>query len=577
MKLLFAEYLASLRERDELDKILPDLLSELGLNVISRPARGTRQFGVDVGAVGTLEDGVERVYLLSIKPGVLTRSAWGNGDQALRPSLNEIRDAYIPHHLPERFRDLPIVIVLCIGGHIHQAVEPNVNGFITQNTTGRVSYQVWNGDKLAEMLLSGVLQENALPSSGRSDLRKSIALVDEPDAAFGYFCRFATDIADACNPSDAARLTAIRQIYIGLWTLYVWSRDTGNIEAAYRCGERALLLAWPMVKDSMSGESREAAQLHDCLCRLIALHRLLGQEFIENYVGPTAEVQHGLTSAIPTGSYLDVNLQLFDLVGRLGMSGLWAQFLSELPPPDDDVKAQEVEEEVQEIEAWLKRVGYALARTIANNPALGTPIRDSQAIDINIACLLLDLVGCRQVIQDWIRHIARATRYAFKTHQQYPCVHDEYHRLLRHPQPDDDYRKAATKGSLLIPTLATWAAIVGDEETLSLLDQFVSTDYAHSALQLWFPGDDSEEHLYRGTGNHGLCWNEFVMSRVSEEVLGPISSECVSSNAYQSLSAIQHEIWPLVVLACRHHRMPVPPHLWPISRTNNSGPSTQQG
>ena len=40
MKLLFAEYLGSLKERDELDKIMPDLLSELGLNVFSKPARG---------------------------------------------------------------------------------------------------------------------------------------------------------------------------------------------------------------------------------------------------------------------------------------------------------------------------------------------------------------------------------------------------------------------------------------------------------------------------------------------------------------------------------------------------------
>ena len=74
MRLLFAEYLASLKERDELDKIMPDLLSELGLNVISKPARGARQFGVDVAAVGKLGDGGERVYLLSIKPGILQRS-----------------------------------------------------------------------------------------------------------------------------------------------------------------------------------------------------------------------------------------------------------------------------------------------------------------------------------------------------------------------------------------------------------------------------------------------------------------------------------------------------------------------
>ena len=41
MKLLFRNYLASLRERNELDAVLPDLLSELGFVVYSRPQRGT--------------------------------------------------------------------------------------------------------------------------------------------------------------------------------------------------------------------------------------------------------------------------------------------------------------------------------------------------------------------------------------------------------------------------------------------------------------------------------------------------------------------------------------------------------
>jgi len=79
MNLIIREYLASLRERDELDAVLPDLLSQLGLNVFSRPGRGTRQDGVDVGAVGRLNGGTEKVYLFSVKPGDLTRRDW-DGD-----------------------------------------------------------------------------------------------------------------------------------------------------------------------------------------------------------------------------------------------------------------------------------------------------------------------------------------------------------------------------------------------------------------------------------------------------------------------------------------------------------------
>ena len=100
MRLIIREYIESLKEREELDSILPDLLSELGLTVYSKPGRGTRQDGVDVAAFGSLDGDVEKVHLYSIKPGNLTRSSWdGESNQSLRPSLNEIIDSYIPNRL----------------------------------------------------------------------------------------------------------------------------------------------------------------------------------------------------------------------------------------------------------------------------------------------------------------------------------------------------------------------------------------------------------------------------------------------------------------------------------------------
>lgn len=31
---------------------------------------------------------------------------------------------------------------------------------------------------------------------------------------------------------------------------------------------------------------------------------------------------------------------------------------------------------------------------------------------------------------------------------------------------------------------------------------------------------------------------------------------------FQSLSAIELQHWPVVLMACRHYRIPVPPNLW---------------
>jgi len=119
MKLILKQYLASLKERKELDAVLPDLLSSMGLNVFISPIRGVKEYGVDIAAVGQVKSGDEKVYLFSVKSGNLTRDTWnGNTDQALRPSLDEILDSFIPSRLPPEHRGKEIVICLCFGGDV---------------------------------------------------------------------------------------------------------------------------------------------------------------------------------------------------------------------------------------------------------------------------------------------------------------------------------------------------------------------------------------------------------------------------------------------------------------------------
>lgn len=560
MKLIFTEYLASLRERGELDVILPDLLSEIGLSVISRPSIGTKQYGVDVAAVGKDTDDVRKVFLVSIKAGDLRRSNWDVGEQSLRTSLNQVLDVYIPHHIPKRYASLPVVVVLSIGGMLNEDVRADVEGFMEGRETESIKFNLWNGDHLADALLSGVLRENFLPESWRSDFRKCVALVDEPDVSFGHFSRLVASILEQCKDARRSRLRALRQIYLGLWTLYVWAREGENIDAAYLASERAVLSGWFLVKDSLDGRSKEARQIRESMARLISLHGLIADDYITNYVEPRSQIRHGLTSAVPSQASLDINLRMFDVLGRVAMRGLWLLQHAE----HGDLGGSEGE--AANVKRAIQRVAETLAGIIFNNPILFTPIKDNQAIDIDMACLFLRRVGCNEVIEKWIEQISRATIYAYRANGAngpYPCVFDDYRDLIGHPQADDEYRVKATEASILIPTLAVWAAIVDDSETLRQLAEFVSEDLEHCALQLWYPGPDTEERLYLG-GNHGLCAAGMRIRSPSEKMLSPIRTECTASGAFFSLSAYSRGMWPLLVLASRHHRMPVPPQLWPL-------------
>lgn len=267
---------------------------------------------------------------------------------------------------------------------------------------------------------------------------------------------------------------------------------------------------------------------------------------------------HGLASAVPSQASLDVNLRLFDLLGRVGTRGLW--LLHDFQQLDSNGRTEEAEA----VRHQLHDTTLLLADILNNNLALCTPIKDDQAIDINIACLFLSRVGCDQAIQNWIQQTAAATVFAFDANTAYPCVFREYRDLANHPKDTPEYRLDATCASLLVPTLAVWAALVGDAATLHVLADFEAGPYAHSNLQLWYPGPDAEDHLYRGDANHGLSASNIRIARTCEEMVAPIKSESARSPAYFSLSAREHGLWPILISASRHHRHPVPPHLWPI-------------
>ena len=183
MKLVFREYLASLRERDELDVVLPDLLSELGYNVISRPSTGPRQFGVDVAAVSPAVNGEQQLYLFSIKQGDLTRAEWAAVPQGVRSSIYEIVDAYIPNRVSNQYKGLKVVICLCFGGSVSEAVRDTLKGVIDRESNDRISFQEWNGDYMAGLLAHGVLQHQHVSKGLQSRFQKSIAMLDEPDVS----------------------------------------------------------------------------------------------------------------------------------------------------------------------------------------------------------------------------------------------------------------------------------------------------------------------------------------------------------------------------------------------------------
>ena len=181
MKLVIGEYLRALRERDELDRLLPDLLVEMGYVPIARPQKGNRQFGVDLAARGRNPlTGKDELLLLVVKQGDIGRGEWDTGAQAVRPSMNEIFDVYLHSHVEPVDKNRQVHIILVTNGEMKQTVLASWAGYVTEHES-RALVEFWNADLLADLVEHHLLDEYIFRDQDRKHLRRALALSEDSE------------------------------------------------------------------------------------------------------------------------------------------------------------------------------------------------------------------------------------------------------------------------------------------------------------------------------------------------------------------------------------------------------------
>lgn len=569
MKLVFREYLASIRERDELDVVLPDLLSELGFNVISRPSTGPRQFGVDVAAVSPMVNDEQKLYLFTIKQGDLTRAEWDAVPQGVRTSINEILDGYITKRISPQYESLKIVICLCFGGSVKEAVRDNLTGIINRESTDRISFQEWNGDYMAGLLADGLLQHQHVSKTLQSRFQKSIAMLDEPDVSVQHFTALIEGLVKADNQEAPQRLATLRQMYICLSVLFVWARAQDNLEAPYRASELVILRAWELVKGDIEAASLGHTRIGLTFDELLNLHTKIWAELMEEKILPIAAKRDALACSVNSHSAIDINLKLFEILGRIAVRGLWILWHQLDGNGLRVLDASEVPDDAS-------KLAFHIAELIKNNRALLSPVADEQVIEITCALMFLSMMRkWRSYARDYCDELLTYYHFNFTRHHQYPTIHSSYQELIRHPQArTEEYRAQHTKGSALIPIMLLWATLDGETAFSERFSRFVRSEMKHCNQQLWMPGPDTEALLYLSRPSHGLALCDIPITGDGEAARRILERECSADGDYTRLSAIRLGHWPVLVMACRHSRLPIPPQLWfPLVIKESTDPS----
>lgn len=555
---IILEHFRTLKEREELDAVLPEILTGMGLEVLSRADIGVRQYGADVAAVGKDHDGKRKLFLFSVKRGDLSRSEWNGGsDQALQPSLDEIRYVYHRSVAPEH-KELPVVIVAVLGGIVPQKVAPLVHGYMhtMEEQNPGFTYRLWTGDTLTHRLLEGVLREEVFPGERRALLRKTAALVEEPEQALRHYATLLRDVLCDDRSTEEER---VRAMVVATRVVFSWGREAGNLEVPYQASEMLMLRAWALLYPKIEcDKSRKQVPSHVYFA-VVQLYVEVWRSFIGKKILPHADKMHALSFAVGAINPLDINIAMCNLVGRVALGGLLHLWL--LP------SAPHLPGRIEAGDNHAHDIARGLANLVQANPTVQAPMLDEHSTDLGLGLMLLCCFeDTRQVARYWNRQAARAFMIAVTVPQngpRLPSLDTNYESLLRPIEdPSAEELEKATAASTLLPLYALCAKVLDDRELLAEIDSFQKNHLAHCNAQGWVPNARCDDKMWQGERLHGSALTNLEIGEAGDKLAAALRLECKENTAWAELSAIRLGHWALVACACRQTRVPVPPQMW---------------
>jgi hypothetical protein len=558
MKLIIREFLSQLKESGELDRLLPDLLSRMKLIPISRPQIGVRQNGVDIAAVGKDDFGVKTLFLFVLKVGDLGRRDWDDGVNAIRPTLNQIKDSYLRSFVQPEHKSLPVKIVVCTTGNLKQEVTPDFNGYVEGSAREGLAIEFWSGDKVASLIDTHLLDEYAMNPRERTDMRKAIALIGTKDYDLRHAYKLFEDLLLKSHQSGSGAGSRERKIFIrqaktaalALEVIFRWAAEEGNLLNAMKCAERCCLWTWEAIRMRGLLDYRPALSVY---ADIFNIYERVCYAYFEK-IQRHCFVRDAMSTYAGEGSL--VALKVYEQIGVISLIGVTQVQRSILNPSD----GRSVENAQVVVEG--------LVALIRNNPASGSPRFDENAIELSLALFVLLATGKHDAAKEWIESISSRLAWSLRRGKGFPIASDSLDDLIALDlgELEDDEVKKLHDLSTLIPTLIHWCVIFGLDELYRQWQSVQSTLLDGMCLQLWYADEDTEAGIYKGPA-------QFDSGSTEAPIVFPDDPKKLISACQQLLdsktipdltfaSCIQKDHFGLILIACRHFRTPFPPQLW---------------
>lgn len=468
MRLVIKDYLSQLKEKDELDFLICDLLLQMGYITDNRPETGNRQYGVDIRARKGRE-----ILLGVIKQGRLNRANWDSGPNAVRQSVNEIRDTYI-RQMTEEDQKKQIRIVVITNDMMDEAVRIAWDSYVDENAKwGRknITMEFWNIDKLVDDVQKYLFEENLFGAEWQSLLRKALYFIEESDYRNYYFERIIDGYLSGISTADKPKIRdkKLAGLYMATQMIAQYASDAHINKIAIMVTEYLIIRYWKYLLEHQLFEKKAYTEW---LIKFLKAYEKWNEQYYDA-VRPCCEDENQL----PPYHSVEQRVILYEMIGYLTTYAYYQCCKNE-----------------KDRDSWAKGadVYNSVMNLIRNHPQFLYPPYDEHIGIISMLYRLMDHVGN----QDDIRYLMdqQCTRLVmeYRMHKRYPAPSDTFEEALSiYQNQENDYNCSGLWGGML-----QWMVLMDQEELYEKCKRNLQEDFKNVTKCAWFLRAEEELKLY---------------------------------------------------------------------------------
>lgn len=248
MRLIVKEYICQLKEKDELDVLLSQIFEQKGYIADNQPKTGNRQYGVDIQLHNNQE-----LLMLVVKQGNIDREIWDGSINAVRQSLDEIKDVII-NSLTFQEKEKSIRIIVATNGQKEESIKLNWNNYVNNN-------RVWNDipitiefmgiDDIVKEILDNFFNEYLFDASLHSAMRKALYFIGEGDYKREYYEKIVDSLIENLRDSKKKkRDRTCAALYLASQMVCQYAYDNGNNKISIMVSEYVIIKYWMYIVEN---------------------------------------------------------------------------------------------------------------------------------------------------------------------------------------------------------------------------------------------------------------------------------------------------------------------------------------